>query len=140
MKSGIVMAPHSGFCFGVKRATDKLEEKLNSKRQCERIFTLGNLIHNEIYMAMLERRGVSVTSLSELESLAATATEESPVTVFIRAHGITKETECLLISLSENNPYFSFDDCTCPFVSRIHDIAKDNSDSDKFVNQGFYFS
>ena len=76
MKNGILIAPHSGFCFGVKRATDKLEEKLEKKKPGERVFTLGNLIHNEIYMAMLERRGVSVTSLSELESLAATATEE----------------------------------------------------------------
>ena len=132
MKSGIFIAPHSGFCFGVKRATDRLEEKLDRKAPDERIFTLGNLIHNEIYMAMLERRGVSVIGLSDLEPIAVTATESSPVTVFIRAHGITKETETLLFSLSEKNPYFSFEDCTCPFVSRIHEIARDNSETDKF--------
>ena len=50
MKREVIIANHSGFCFGVKRATDRLEQKLESAKSGEQIFTLGNLIHNENYM------------------------------------------------------------------------------------------
>ena len=107
----IHVAPSSGFCFGVKRATDKLEERIGSKKDGERLFTLGKLIHNASYTEDLAARGVGVTSIDELDSLSDSATEKSSVTVFIRAHGITRETEEKLLSLSEKNPYFSFEDC-----------------------------
>jgi len=132
MKREVIIAKHSGFCFGVKRATDRLEEKLNSAKAGEQIFTLGNLIHNENYMAMLNERGVSVIDISDIEDIYERATASSPVTVFVRAHGITKETEALLERLSDENPYFSFEDCTCPFVSRIHQIAFQNADAENF--------
>jgi len=132
MKREITIAKHSGFCFGVKRATDRLEEKLNSADEGERVFTLGNLIHNENYMDMLKKRGVSVIGVSDIEALAKSANKKSPVTVFVRAHGITKETEELLKATSTENPYFSFEDCTCPFVSRIHQIASENSSDENF--------
>ena len=130
--TNIHIAPNSGFCFGVKRATDKLEERIRCKKDGERIFTLGKLIHNESYIKELAAKGVSVTSLEELDALARSSGEASAVTVFIRAHGITRETEEKLIALSNENPYFSFEDCTCPFVKRIHKIAKDNSSDDNF--------
>lgn len=132
MKPEIKVASHSGFCFGVKRATETLEAKLKNKQNGERIYTLGNLIHNEDYIAMLERNGVFAISAGELEKIAASADENSAVTVFIRAHGVTKETEKLLEELHAKNPYFSFEDCTCPFVRKIHDIAKENSSPEKF--------
>jgi len=132
MKREVIIAKHSGFCFGVKRATERLEDKLNSSNAGERIFTLGNLIHNENYMNMLKSRGVSVIENSDIRALFETANKKSPVTVFVRAHGITKETEALLKKLSAENPYFCFEDCTCPFVSRIHQIASENSSKENF--------
>ena len=132
MRPKIKVAEHSGFCFGVKRATETLEEKLKNKQTGERIYTLGNLIHNEDYLAMLERNGVKAIGADALEEIAKSANENSAVTVFIRAHGVTKETEQLLSKLHSENPYFSFEDCTCPFVRKIHKIAEENSSDDNF--------
>ena len=127
MSTNVTVATHAGFCFGVKRATGMLEEKIAAAQKNERIYTLGNIIHNEGYMNRLEQLGVSVTSENELEVLAKDANKDNRVTVFVRAHGMTKETEELLVRLGGENPYFSFEDCTCPYVSRIHGIAEKNS-------------
>ncbi|MBQ1963289.1 MAG: 4-hydroxy-3-methylbut-2-enyl diphosphate reductase, partial [Clostridia bacterium] len=43
----ITVAENAGFCFGVKRATDRLEQALKQAQGGERILTLGHLIHNE---------------------------------------------------------------------------------------------
>jgi 4-hydroxy-3-methylbut-2-enyl diphosphate reductase len=129
----ITVAKNAGFCFGVKRATDSLEAAIEKRREGERIFTLGTLIHNDTYNAMLEEKGVRVTSIDEVSSLAESADAASPVTVFIRAHGIPKQDEEQLKALSEKNPYFKYLDCTCPFVKKIHNIAKKHSDKDNIL-------
>ncbi len=128
----VQIAKNAGFCFGVKRATDSLEEAIEKKTAGERIFTLGNLIHNDVYNDMLRSKGVFPIKISEAEDLAKTASESSPVTLFIRAHGIPKQDEALLSSLSMNNPSFRYVDCTCPYVKKIHKIAEQNSGEDRF--------
>ena len=127
----ITVAKNAGFCFGVKRATDSLEERILKSKSGERIFTLGTLIHNGTYNAMLEQKGVRVTSIDEIGQIAASATADSPVTVFIRAHGIPLENEQRLRSFREQNEFFDYVDCTCPFVKKIHNIAKEHSGEDK---------
>ncbi len=127
----LTVAKRAGFCSGVRRAAEGLEAKIASARPGERIFTLGKLIHNDVYVNDLARRGVNVTDEASLPRLAASASPESPVTVFIRAHGVKKDTEKLLARLSEQNGSFSYEDCTCPFVTRLHRIAADNSGKDK---------
>ncbi len=122
----ITVAKHAGFCFGVKRATDMIAEKI-AARDGDRIFTLGKLIHNDTYNAQLAASGVGVTSIGELEALAESTESGRPVTVFVRAHGVTKQTSELLTVLSEKYPKFSFIDCTCPYVKKIHKIAAENS-------------
>jgi len=129
----ITIAQNAGFCFGVKRATDSLERAMDTATDCERIYTLGTLIHNGTYNEMLESRGVRVTSIGEVESLCESATAESPVKVFIRAHGIPREDEELLAGLAQKNPYFSYVDCTCPYVKKIHNIAKKHSHEDNIL-------
>ena len=129
----ITVAKNAGFCFGVKRATDSLEAAIESKREGERIFTLGTLIHNDTYNAMLKDKGVRVTSIDEVRALSESASSDAPVTIFIRAHGIPKQDEALLSSLSEKNPYFRYFDCTCPFVKKIHNIAKQHSSEDNIL-------
>ena len=126
----ITVAKNAGFCFGVKRAVDTLYDAINEKRKSERLFTLGTLIHNGVFNAELAEKGVAIAKISELTSLAESATESSPVTVFLRAHGVPKETEELLQSLSEKNKSFNYVDCTCPFVKKIHNIAKKHSSPD----------
>ena len=121
----VTVAKHAGFCFGVKRATDRLEEALVNAKKGERICTLGHLIHNETYNDSLRRRGVETVSLEDVQELAKTASPERPVTVLVRAHGCTRETAETLKLAAEANPYFSWIDCTCPFVKKIHKIAEE---------------
>ena len=127
----ITVAKNAGFCFGVKRATDSLEERIRTGKDGERIFTLGTIIHNGTYNAMLEKKGVRVTSIDEIDGIAKSATADSPVTVFIRAHGIPLEDEERLCRLAAENSFFTYVDCTCPFVKKIHNIAKEHSGKDK---------
>ena len=123
----VIVAKNAGFCFGVGRATKSVEQELRERAPGERIFTLGHLIHNETYLARLEAAGVSVTSTEELPALCREATAEAPVKVFVRAHGMTAQTEAVLEQCAAENPYFSFVDCTCFFVKKIHDICRDQS-------------
>ncbi len=123
----VIVAQNAGFCFGVARATAAVEKEMREHVPGERIFTLGKLIHNEIYNQRLADGGVSVIAESDIERLSAEATPEAPVKVFVRAHGMTAETEARLIEASEKNPAFSFVDCTCSFVKKIHRINADQS-------------
>ncbi|MBQ5633780.1 MAG: 4-hydroxy-3-methylbut-2-enyl diphosphate reductase, partial [Clostridia bacterium] len=129
----ITVAKNAGFCFGVNRATDSLEAAIERKSEGERIFTLGTLIHNDTYNAMLKDKGVRVTSIDEVRALSESASSDAPVTIFIRAHGIPKQDEALLSSLSEKNPHFRYFDCTCPFVKKIHNIANQHSAEDNIL-------
>ena len=128
----ITIAKNAGFCFGVKRATDRLEEAIRQRREGERIFTLGNIIHNDVYNSYLRECGVGVLHIDEVEKIVGEASEDAPVTLFVRAHGIPKQDEEMLAELSRKNPGFRYVDCTCPFVKKIHNIAAANSGEDKF--------
>ena len=129
----VTIADGSGFCFGVDRAASKLYSRLEEKKPGERIFTLGALIHNEIFNQRLADKGVGITSEADIPALAASATEESPVTVFLRAHGVTAECEKMIRDLRAENKNFDFIDCTCPYVKKIHKIAEDHSSPDNFL-------
>ena len=125
----IIVAKNAGFCFGVARATQAVEKEMASHPAGERIFTLGRLIHNETYTARLAAGGVSVIGVADLERLSAEASLTSPVKIFVRAHGMTAETEALLTRLSAENPHFSFVDCTCSFVKKIHRICAEHEEA-----------
>ena len=130
----VTVAKNAGFCFGVKRATDSLENALRNALPGEKIYTLGHLIHNEAYNASLERRGVRSISLDEIFAVANSATKESPASVLVRAHGCTKETAALLERLADENPNFRWIDCTCPYVKKIHRIAAEaDAETQNFV-------
>lgn len=126
----VVLAEHAGFCFGVQRATDRLEEALANAASGERVCTLGQLIHNEGYNERLKKRGVLTVTEGEIPALAAKADAERPVTLLIRAHGCPKEVQESLDRFANENPYFRVLDCTCPYVKKIHKIAKENSSSE----------
>ena len=130
--SEVIVAKNAGFCFGVARATAAVEEEIAARARGERapgerIFTLGRLIHNETYNSRLAASGVTVIGDSDIERLCAEATAEAPVKVFVRAHGMTAATEEHLARCAASNPHFSFVDCTCSYVKKIHRInAKEN--------------
>ena len=128
----ITVAKNAGFCFGVKRATDSLEDALQKAKVGERIYTLGHLIHNEAYNQAMEKRGVTAIAHEDIARVAEEANAEHPVSVLVRAHGCTKETTTLLQSLASKNPYFQWIDCTCPYVKKIHKIAAETHLDDQY--------
>jgi len=129
----VTVAENAGFCFGVKRATERLEQALQHRRAGERLLTLGHLIHNDVYNRSLAERGVEVTDIDGAERLAPMASEAMPVTVFVRAHGIPHKDEARLARAAEANPWFRYEDCTCPFVKKIHNIVERECTEDSFL-------
>ena len=121
----VEIAPHAGFCFGVKRAVEVLERTAQNLTAGGEIRTLGALIHNENYLASLEARGIFAIDEIEAKKRAEEASLEHPFTLIIRAHGIPQETEKSLLKIAEKNPHFTLLDCTCPFVKKIHRIAEE---------------
>ena len=132
MPNKITVAPHAGFCFGVTRATEALEARLVESRTGERIYTLGDLIHNDGYNASLAKRGVVTIDEHDVDDVCRGASESAPAVVFIRAHGVTAETRAKLEECKRSNPYFDFIDLTCPFVRRLQDVARENSGEGAF--------
>ena len=121
----VTVAGNAGFCFGVERAAQAVEEAL----QCgARVYTYGELIHNPVYIQNLTERGACVLSYGEALCVAKTAS--TPTRLIIRAHGIPINEENELLSIAKENPYFSVIDMTCPFVKRIHDFADKETGED----------
>lgn len=127
MNGEVIVARNAGFCFGVARATAAVEREMQQHKPGERIFTLGRLIHNETYTRRLQEGGVGVIGIADIPRLCDEAHAEAPVRIFVRAHGMTAETEALLDDCSARNPWFSYTDCTCSFVKKIHRICAEQS-------------
>ncbi len=127
----IVLSDFSGFCPGVRRADDKIREAIGAQDDGERIYTIGSLIHNGVYMDSLRGDGVEVIAFDDVERIV---TERSPkkTTVFIRTHGIEREKQLFLKELSQRFPMLAVCDMTCPYVKRIHEIADRNTDESTF--------
>ena len=110
----IKVAKSAGFCFGVQRAVDTFYEQI--EKGVRPIYTYGPIIHNEVVVQDLEKKGVKVlNSQQELEAL-----EEG--TVIIRSHGVGRS---IYEILQRKN--LQCVDATCPFVRKIHKIVKKES-------------
>jgi 4-hydroxy-3-methylbut-2-enyl diphosphate reductase len=78
----VLIADEYGFCFGVERAVEMVEEALS---EGDTVRTLGPLIHNDQEMARLATHGVS--TISEPVQI------QRGETAVIRAHGVTPQVE-----------------------------------------------
>jgi len=114
----IITAENSGFCFGVRRAVDTIYELRN--KTDKKIYTIGELIHNELFIKRLEEDNIFVVEEDAIESLVP---EKDSCILVVRTHGIKKD---IIEKLEKYG--FSYVDATCPFVKRIHDIVDKNSD------------
>ena len=115
----VILAKSSGFCFGVKRAVDKVYEQTEKGKK---IYTYGPIIHNEEVVKDLEKKGVKVLeSKEELKAL-------SEGSVVIRSHGVPKE----IYDLIEEKGLECID-ATCPFVKRIHNIVQKESEEGRRI-------
>ena len=107
----VKVAKSAGFCFGVKRAVDKVYEEI-SNANGQQIYTYGPIIHNEEVVNDLESKGVKVINTEdELRDIHEGI-------VVIRSHGVKKEVYDII---SANN--LKLVDATCPFVKKIHNIV-----------------
>ena len=126
----VTLAKNAGFCFGVKRAADMTESLLSTPGL--RIFTLGDLIHNRVYLASLAERGGVSIGFDKVEEIARSTETEGPAALVIRAHGIPREQNERLNELAVRYPAFRVYDMTCPNVKKIHKIAAENTGDDTF--------
>jgi (E)-4-hydroxy-3-methyl-but-2-enyl pyrophosphate reductase len=104
----VLLADEYGFCFGVERAVDMVEEALAEGVQ---IRSLGALIHNAQEMERLEVEGVT--------TIDSPAEADRDVTAVIRAHGVTPQVQR---ELEERAAHVI--DATCPFVTRVQHLAE----------------
>ena len=115
----VILAESAGFCFGVKRAVERVYEQTDLGKK---IYTYGPIIHNEEVVKDLEQKGVSVIETEEdLSNL-------TQGTVVIRSHGVPKR----IYELIEEKGLECVD-ATCPFVKRIHKVVEKESAAGKQI-------
>ena len=102
-----VIDPH-GFCAGVKGALARARALIESEGG--RVWCLHELVHNELVVGELRRRGmVFVESLDEVPDGA---------TVLFSAHGVSPA-----VRREAERRGLKVVDATCPFVKRVHSAA-----------------
>ena len=107
----VTVAKTAGFCFGVKRAVEKVYEQIGKTENP--IYTYGPIIHNEQVVGDLQEKGVEVIdTLEELKTIR-------DAVVVIRSHGVGKDVYDIL---KENG--VEIVDATCPYVKKIHRIVE----------------
>ncbi|MCI8653478.1 MAG: bifunctional 4-hydroxy-3-methylbut-2-enyl diphosphate reductase/30S ribosomal protein S1 [Angelakisella sp.] len=106
----IETAKTAGFCFGVRRAVELVEQEAERAAGRYPVCTLGPIIHNETVTRRLGKKGVRVID----------APGEAPekAVVVIRAHGVPLGTTRELDALG-----LRYVDATCPFVAKVHQIV-----------------
>ena len=103
----ITVAETAGFCFGVNRAVELVEQAVKDGKK---VATLGPIIHNRHAVKHFEDMGVEV--------IASPEEAREGTTVIIRSHGVTR---AVCEALEQRG--VEIVDATCPFVKRIHGIV-----------------
>lgn len=111
MAREIIVSPHAGFCFGVRRSVDMAYKA--AQENTDNLYMLGEIIHNDLVVNELIKRGVKlIHSLSEIKNKDAR--------VIVRAHGEAKDVFSELCRIGAECI-----DTTCPFVKKIHNIVRE---------------
>lgn len=105
----VLLADEYGFCFGVERAVEMVEEAVTEG--VRPIRSLGPLIHNAQEMERLGEKGVS--------TIDSPAQADGDTIAVIRAHGVTPEVQRDLEQRAAQ-----VIDATCPFVTRVQHLAE----------------
>ena len=114
----VLLAEEYGFCFGVERAVEMVEEAV--QEGARPIRSLGPLIHNAQEMERLGAQGVST-----IDSPAEAGADTIAV---IRAHGVTPQVQRDLEQRAAK-----VIDATCPFVTRVQHLAERAAREDRDV-------
>ena len=121
----VTLSKYAGFCPGVRNADKTVNRLLSDNDRC-RIYTIGKLIHNRLYIEELVGRGVEPVELDKIPEIYNRA-PHIPMTVVIRTHGITREQKDFLSEFASSHPNFTVVDATCGYVKNIHKIAEKNT-------------
>lgn len=117
----VKLAKTAGFCFGVKRAVDTVYQEL-ARQGSGKIYTYGPIIHNEeVIKDMQKLGGIVLRSEEELDAV-------TKGTVIIRSHGVEKRIYDKLEA-----KHISIVDATCPYVKKIHNIVRKESEEGKYI-------
>ena len=108
----VTVAKSAGFCFGVNRAVELVEQ---AARSGKRVVTLGPIIHNRHAVQHFADMGVHVIESPDQASPGDT--------VVIRSHGVARQVQEQLQTRG-----VAIIDATCPFVKRIHNIVSKASE------------
>jgi len=110
----ILLAREMGFCFGVRRAVEMMEEAVQEQGQ---MVSLGSVVHNPQVVTQLKEQGLDVI---------ASLDEVSDRPVAITAHGVS---ESVVRELEQRG--VPVVDTTCPIVTRSQQWAK------RLADEGF---
>lgn len=105
----VTIDKNSGYCFGVEFAIKMAEDEME---QSERLYCLGDIVHNDMEVKRLAEKGLVVIDREKLADL-------SDCKVLIRAHGEPPETYKTAI---ENN--IELIDASCPVVLKLQHRVK----------------
>jgi (E)-4-hydroxy-3-methyl-but-2-enyl pyrophosphate reductase len=105
----VLLAQEYGFCFGVERAVEMVEDALDEG--VRPIRSLGPLIHNAQEMERLGALGVSTIDVPD--------EADADTIAVIRAHGVTPQVQRDLEGRAAK-----VIDATCPFVTRVQHLAE----------------
>src|SRR5437764_9167704 len=105
----VLLADEYGFCFGVERAVEMVEDAVDEG--VRPIRSLGPLIHNDQEMERLGALGVSTIGTPD--------EADSDTIAVIRAHGVTPQLQRDLEQRAAK-----VIDATCPFVTRVQHLAE----------------
>ncbi len=109
----------AGFCWGVIRTVDIAESELESLQPGERLYVLGDIIHNPMEIERLEKKGLRTITHADLDGI-------KDGKVLIRAHGEPPSTFQRAASMG-----VELVDATCPVVWKVQERIT------KFYEKGF---
>jgi 4-hydroxy-3-methylbut-2-enyl diphosphate reductase len=115
----ITLSQYAGFCEGVERAYDIVEQIANDPLVKRPIFVLGSLVHNDDVVERIEKMGVRKVHVDgPLEDFFEKIKDEVG-TLVITAHGIGPQ----IYDLAKK---YKIDlvDTTCPRVVKVQRLAK----------------
>lgn len=115
----IIIGKNAGFCYGVKRAVEGSIKQIENNKS-EKIYCLGELVHNKQVITELQDKGIKF--IDNLEQV-----KDRNAKVIIRAHGITKEE----YKVAKDND-INIEDYTCPNVIKIHEVVNE------YAIKGYY--
>jgi 4-hydroxy-3-methylbut-2-enyl diphosphate reductase len=115
----ITIDSDSGFCFGVEKAIEVAEQHLEKKAK---LYSLGQIVHNEEEISRLERKGMVTIEHDKLPDAVDAA-------ILLRAHGEPPETYKIA---KEKN--LKIIDATCPIVVKLQKRVKKAYEEMKPVN------